>query len=126
MPLGHRTIIDGLKVVGYAIWRQRNDSRSDAPERDPIYDQHLEFLAHHPGFAVEVAQVPLDAPEEVLRALAGRWQITLADLRCLIDRNASSLALTGLSFGFSYATTNTSSTFRCTSLRRVKTRSSLG
>ena len=80
MGLGFKVIPDGRRVARYWIWARPDDS--DRPPADPQFEEHLQFLSHHPGFKEELRGACSTPQEEAdLHELAGRWQLPLDVLR---------------------------------------------
>jgi hypothetical protein len=80
--------------VGYYIWVEEAEREAAEVERegpaevplDPVYDEHLEFLAHHPGFEQAVLALrEKEATAEQFSAAAAHWRITEPDLLAFVE-----------------------------------------
>ena len=85
-------------VIGYYVWLKPKNSpgeTSDGPvvgmrvEPDPIYEEHLDFLGHHPSFIAALAELGESPDQAHVESVAAKWELTPAHVREFASAAAS-------------------------------------
>jgi len=86
------------RLKGYYIWAAEHEEgkgaeregsepeATDAVAVDEVYAEHLDLLAHHPGFQMELARLRAARPtRRRMGRVAGNWGLATPDLHALVE-----------------------------------------